>query len=192
MDKKIILCSGSPRRQELLKLLVPEFEIRKSDADETFPCRDPEKFALELAKRKAKAVWESLGAERKDEALLISADTSVWVDGQEFGKPSGHEEAAQMIRSLCGRSHAVVTGVCVMSCKKKISFVEKTMVHVLPMSDEEIEAYVSTPEPYDKAGGYGIQGTFCRYISGIEGDYFNVVGLPVSHLWQTLKQFEIS
>ncbi|MGI5989005.1 MAG: Maf family protein [Lachnospiraceae bacterium] len=192
MEKKIILCSGSPRRQELLKLLVPSFEIRKSDADETFLCGNPEKFAVELAKRKAKAVWEKLDAGGREKAILISADTSVWLNDREFGKPSDKSEAFEMIRSLSGRAHAVVTGVCVMSHDREVCFAEKTIVHVLPMSTEEIEAYVSTPEPYDKAGGYGIQGAFSRYISGIEGDYFNVVGLPVSHLWQALKQFGIS
>ena len=192
MNKKIILCSGSPRRQELLKLLVPEFEIIKSDADESCETRDPEKFSAELARRKAQAVWEKLDKLEHRDAVLVSADTSVWVDGSEFGKPAGREEAYKMIHSLSGRSHEVVTGVCVKDEEKEENFAETTVVHVLPMTEEEIKAYIATPEPYDKAGGYGIQGLFCRYISGIEGDYFNVVGLPVSHLWQALKEFGLS
>lgn len=192
MNKKIILCSGSPRRQELLKLLVPEFEIIKSDADESCETRDPEKFSAELARRKAQAVWEKLDKLEHRDAVLVSADTSVWVDGTEFGKPAGREEAYKMIHSLSGRSHEVVTGVCVKDEEKEENFAETTVVHVLPMTEEEIKAYIATPEPYDKAGGYGIQGLFCRYISGIEGDYFNVVGLPVSHLWQALKEFGLS
>lgn len=189
MDKTVILCSGSPRRQELLKLLVPEFEIIKSEADETCACTDAEQFAQELSKRKANAVWGRLTGQRQKEVILISADTSVWVDGREFGKPADRQEAFAMISRLAGRTHAVITGVTVRDEKRQVSFSEKTIVCVLPMSEKEIRNYICSREPYDKAGGYAIQGRFSRYITGIEGDYFNVVGLPVSHLWQVLKTF---
>jgi septum formation protein len=189
MDKTVILCSASPRRQELLKLLVPAFEIVKSEADETCSCSDAGAFSEELSRRKAKAVWERLTAQRQKEVILISADTSVWLDGEEFGKPADRQDAFSMISRLAGHTHTVVTGVTVLDDEREVSFSEKTQVSVLPMQEEEIESYVNSREPYDKAGGYGIQGRFCRYISGIRGDYFTVVGLPVSHLWQVLKTF---
>ena len=189
MDKTVILCSGSPRRQELLRLLVPEFEIIKSEADETCSCSDAGQCAEELSKRKAYAVWNRLTEVRRQEVILISADTSVWLDDEEFGKPKDRQEAFRMISRLSGHTHAVVSGVTVLDAEREVSFFEKTLVSVLPMSAEEIEGYTCSREPYDKAGGYGIQGRFSRYISGIQGDYFNVVGLPVCHLWQVLKTF---
>lgn len=204
MKQEIILCSGSPRRRELLKLLVPSFRVLTSDADETFVCADPDQFARQIALRKAKAVLDRLdknqsATEKEKEAsqeraagqensLLIGADTSVWLNGHMYGKPKDRADAEEMIASLSGRTHTVVTGVAVLLGEKQVTFAETTKVHVLPMSQNEIKAYCNTDEPYDKAGGYGIQGLFSRYISGIDGDYFNVVGLPVSHLWRVLKE----
>ena len=136
-----------------------------------------------------------------DQALVLGADTVVAVDGKILGKPRTHAEAADMIRALQGRSHEVYTGVTIFGTLKDdqatdhnasmgcSTFYEETKVHVAAMTEEEILAYARTEEPMDKAGAYGIQGSFGRYISGIEGDYYNVVGLPIAHVYQELKKF---
>jgi septum formation protein len=136
-----------------------------------------------------------------DQALVLGADTVVAVDGKILGKPRTHAEAADMIRALQGRSHEVYTGVTIFGTLKDdqatdhnasmgcSTFYEETKVHVAAMTEEEILAYARTEEPMDKAGAYGIQGSFGKYISGIEGDYYNVVGLPIAHVYQELKKF---
>lgn len=121
---------------------------------------------------------------------VIGADTVVAVDDQILGKPKSHEEAYGMIHSLQGRMHQVYTGVTVVTSEKTVTFVEKTEVEVAPMTKQEIRSYADSAEPMDKAGGYGIQGLFGRYVTGIHGDYNNIVGLPVAHLYQVLKELD--
>lgn len=199
-NKKIILASGSPRRKELLSQIGLSFTVRVSEADEHTEETKPEKFVCILSERKALAVWDELTEEEKKESILIGADTVVAVDDRILGKPADETEAFQMIKLLQGRSHQVYTGVTILrqgdmqpleegtsTCSiQKKQFFEKTDVLVYSMSEEEITAYVKTGEPLDKAGAYGIQGSFAAYIQGINGDYSNVVGLPVGRLYHEL------
>ena len=199
-NKKIILASGSPRRKELLAQIGLSFTVRVSEADEHTEETIPEKLVCILSERKTLAVWDELTEEEKKESILIGADTVVAVDDRILGKPADETEAFQMIKLLQGRSHQVYTGVTILrqgglqpleegtgTCGiQKKQFFEKTDVLVYPMSEEEITAYVKTGEPLDKAGAYGIQGSFAAYIQGINGDYSNVVGLPVGRLYHEL------
>lgn len=199
-NKKIILASGSPRRKELLSQIGLSFTVRVSEADEHTEETKPEKLVCILSERKALAVWDELTEEEKKESILIGADTVVAVDDRILVKPADETEAFQMIELLQGRSHQVYTGVTILrqgglqpleegtgTCSiQKKQFFEKTDVMVYPMSEEEITAYVKTGEPLDKAGAYGIQGSFAAYIQGINGDYSNVVGLPVGRLYHEL------
>lgn len=199
-NKKIILASGSPRRKELLAQIGLSFTVRVSEADEHTEETKPEKLVCILSERKALAVWDELTEEEKKESILIGADTVVAVDDRILGKPADETEAFRMIELLQGRSHQVYTGVTILrqgglqpleegtgTCGiQKKQFFEKTDVLVYPMSEEEITAYVKTGEPLDKAGAYGIQGSFAAYIQGINGDYSNVVGLPVGRLYHEL------
>ena len=199
-NKKIILASGSPRRKELLSRIGLSFTVRVSEADEHTEETKPEKLVCILSERKALAVWDELTEEEKKESILIGADTVVAVDDRILGKPADETEAFRMIELLQGRSHQVYTGVTILrqgglqpleegtgTCSiQKKQFFEKTDVLVYPMSEEEITAYVKTGEPLDKAGAYGIQGSFAAYIQGINGDYSNVVGLPVGRLYHEL------
>lgn len=192
---KIILASASPRRRELLGQIGIGFEVRVSSADENVTGREPWQTVEELSCRKAEAVLKMLGDEAED-MLVIGADTVVAAEGRILGKPSGSEEAAEMLRMLAGNSHMVYTGVTLLYRTqdgrdevRRRTFHEATKVMVCPMTEEEIQFYVSSGECMDKAGAYGIQGLFARYVSGIEGDYNNVVGLPVSRLYQETKDF---
>lgn len=199
-NKKIILASGSPRRKEMLSQIGLSFTVRVSEADEHTEETKPEKLVCILSERKALAVWDELTEEEKKESILIGADTVVAVDDRILGKPADETEAFQMIKLLQGRSHQVYTGVTILrqgglqpleegtsTCSiQKKQFFEKTDVLVYPMSEDEITAYVKTGEPLDKAGAYGIQGSFAAYIQGINGDYSNVVGLPVGRLYHEL------
>ena len=199
-NKKIILASGSPRRKELLAQIGLSFTVRVSEADEHTEETKPEKLVCILSERKTLAVWDELTEEEKKESILIGADTVVAVDDRILVKPADETEAFQMIELLQGRSHQVYTGVTILrqgglqpleegtgTCSiQKKQFFEKTDVMVYPMSEEEITAYVKTGEPLDKAGAYGIQGSFAAYIQGINGDYSNVVGLPVGRLYHEL------
>ena len=185
--KKIILASASPRRRELLAQIGIPFEVLTSDADESIGTAEPEEACRELAKRKAKAVLEHLKAcGRGDEDLLIiGADTIVVQDKEILGKPADPADAARMLRLLSGREHEVLTGVYVIdTAGGSFAFSEKTDVYVADLTEADIAFYLSTGEPFDKAGSYGIQGMFARYIEKIDGDYNNVVGLPVGRLWR--------
>lgn len=190
---KIILASASPRRRELLAQIGIDFEVKVSSAEENVTCAEPWRLVEELSCRKAEAVLRMLEDETED-VLVIGADTVVAAEGRILGKPSGPEEAAGMVRLLAGNSHAVYTGVTLLyrgkgnkSEVKRKTFHEVTKVKVCPMTEKEIRAYVSSGDCMDKAGAYGIQGLFARYVSGIEGDYNNVVGLPVGRLYQEAK-----
>ncbi len=193
MKKSIILASGSPRRRELLAMLFDEFEVIVSDCEETVTSQDPEKVTEELALQKAEAVAENL-PRHTDSVIVIGADTVVSIDGKILGKPADQQQAVDMLRMLSGKSHHVSTGVALIGMDAGVqtwikSFSETTVVTVAELTEEEINSYVNTNEPYDKAGAYGIQGMFGKHIQGIEGDYNNVVGLPVHRLYQELKDF---
>ncbi len=184
--RKMILASASPRRRELLTQAGFSFEVKVSDADEVITEKEPDKIVKELALVKACAVAAS-----ETEALIIGADTIVAVDGKILGKPRDAEEAFSMLSMLQGRTHQVYTGVALITREEELQkshvFSEKTDVHMYPMTEQEIRAYIATGEPLDKAGAYGIQGRAAVYIRKIEGDYNNVVGLPISRLYQELK-----
>lgn len=189
----IVLASGSPRRRELLAQIAMDFRIVVSDVEEKVESVIPWQVVEELSRQKAEAVWKLLEKE-PGRRLLIGADTIVACDGKILGKPSGIAQAAEMLKLLQGRSHEVYTGVTLLyqgedeSLQQK-TFHEITRVIFFSMSEEEIEEYVATGDPLDKAGAYGIQGLCARYIKGIEGDYNNVVGLPVGRLYQEAKEW---
>ena len=185
---RIILASGSPRRTELLSTAGIRHEVIVSGAEEDVREKDPRKLVEELSVRKAEAVFRTL-----DDApvVVIGADTVVALDGEILGKPADEEDAFRMLRELSGRAHHVFTGVTLLGCiggaEKIRTFSEESLVHVDDLTDEEIRAYLRTGEALDKAGAYGIQGNFMKHITGISGDYFNIVGLPVSRLYRELK-----
>ncbi len=184
--KKIILASASPRRKELLTTAGVEFEVLVSDADETVPDGTlPADAAMLTAEKKALAV-----AEKCRDALVIGADTIVVLDGRILGKPKDEADAADMLRFLSGKEHKVITGVCLTDGVKTKKFAQVSKVRFYDLTDEEIAAYVATKEPMDKAGSYGIQGKGCVLVESIEGDYFNIVGLPVAATVRAIKDFE--
>ena len=176
----IILASQSPRRRELMKYITENFEVRVSEVDETLPDGiTPAEAVLYLSKIKARPF-------ANEDDTVIGADTVVAIDGKILGKPANKEDAAHMLRNLRGRTHSVFTGVTVIKNGQEHSFFEETKVKFLNFSDAEIEKYVETGEPLDKAGAYGIQGYGALLVEKIDGDYFNVVGLPISKLNQVL------
>lgn len=190
---RIILASGSPRRKELLQMITTDFEVIVSEADETITKNKPDEITMELATVKADAVASSIFENETNDFLVIGSDTVVAVDDQILGKPKDKEDARTMIKSISGRGHYVYTGVSLIGRvngeKIKKSFSDGTEVLVKELSEEEIEAYISTKEPYDKAGAYGIQGLFGKHVEGIRGDYNNVVGLPVHKLYEAMKEY---
>lgn len=176
---KLVLASKSPRRSEILKNAGIDFTVRVADADETIPeGTPPEEVVVFLAARKAMAV------ERAEDETVLGADTVVVLDNKILGKPKDKNEAFNMIKSLSGRVHSVFTGVCIVEKGRSITFAEETEVEFLPLTDDEINAYIDTSEPYDKAGAYGIQGIASKFVRRINGDYFNVVGLPISAIYK--------
>jgi septum formation protein len=179
-----ILASASPRRRELLKLLIREFEAVSSDVDESVQRGEsPATLVQRLAREKALAVQKS-----NPDATILGADTIVVCDREMLGKPTTAEEARRMLRRLSGRIHQVLTGVCLLDPKNLRVDVASTNVQVSVLSDSEIDCYVKSGEPLDKAGAYGIQGMGARFIERIDGCYFNVVGLPVSLIYRMLKE----
>ncbi len=192
---KIILASASPRRRELLAQIGLDFEVKVSQVEERTTASLPEQVVEELARQKAEAVLETLEEDSED-FLIVGADTVVAIEGQILGKPADRIQAIEMLKRLSGRCHEVYTGVTLLYrpgsrreeeyVRQKV-FHESTRVYFYPLSVEEITAYVDSGECMDKAGAYGIQGIFARYVKGIEGDYNNVVGLPVSRLYQEAK-----
>lgn len=188
-SKRIILASASPRRRELLHQIDMEFEVIPSNAEESTKSSVPAEAVKELSCLKAVDIFNRLSEEEKKDALIIGADTVVSLDGHIMGKPNSRENAVKMLSLLQGKTHQVYTGVTlVWADLQKISFYEKTDVTMFPMSAEEIEGYVATGEPMDKAGAYGIQGKCAAYIKEISGDYNNVVGLPIGRLYQEMKK----
>ncbi|MEE5992154.1 MAG: Maf family protein [Oscillospiraceae bacterium] len=181
-----ILASGSPRRQELLKLITEDFMTHPVDADETLPQGMPTEMAAAfLADRKAKKASEIF-----PENIVIGCDTIVVLNDEIMGKPKNQEDAFRMLKSLSGEVHTVMTGVSLYFGKQTTVFTTETEVEFYPLSDDEIHAYIETGEPFDKAGAYGIQGKGSLLVRAIAGDYFNVVGLPISALSRQLKAFE--
>lgn len=181
-----VLASKSPRRKELLKNIGLNAEIMPANVDEgVFSELPPEKMVTELAMLKATDVARSFGKE----TFVIGADTVVSLDGEVFGKPENKEDAKRMLLKLSGKSHQVYTGYCVVNCHDGVSVAkcEKTVVTFRTLDEKEIDAYIETGEPMDKAGAYGIQQRGSKFVEKIEGDYFNVVGLPVCALVKMLK-----
>ena len=179
---QVILASQSPRRQELLGLLKLPFTIRIADIDETMdPAKSPFDEVARISQQKALAIDHEQGD------LIIAADTIVVCDGTVLGKPHSTQEAKQMLRLLSGRAHQVMTGVTVLWGGKAHSHTEVTDVIFRPLSDAQIDAYVASGEPMDKAGAYGIQGGAALFVERIAGDYYNVVGLPICRLQQMLE-----
>lgn len=195
-NTKIILASASPRRRELLAKLGIEFEIITSDVEENTTHVKPDEIVKELSYIKASDVLDKIIEDNieKNNVLVIGADTVVSKDGNIMGKPKSYEDAFQMIKSIQGATHQVYTGVSVLSYNvetgklKTNSFAECTEVTVFSMTDKEIEEYLAFGDYADKAGAYGIQGAFGLYVEKINGDYNNVVGLPVARLYQELKK----
>ena len=184
---KIILASASPRRKELLEQIGVDFEIAVSDKETEIDCMDPVEACRKQAYNKALDIVEKSRLKYGDkDFVVISADTIVAIDTKILGKPKDKSEARKMLETISGRKHRVYTAVCVYNSLKDSyeSFVEDTPVEVARLSSEEIEDYLKRKESYDKAGAYAIQGYFSRYIVGIEGDYYNVMGLPVGRLYR--------
>ncbi|WP_394966842.1 Maf family protein [Candidatus Allofournierella merdipullorum] len=181
----LILASASPRRKELLSLITTEFKVVNSDFDESaLTAADPRQTAENLAFGKCMTV-----AREYPEDTVIGCDTVVDCGGKVFGKPKDKEDAQRMLKALSGSDHYVHTGVCVWHGGESHTFTATTRVRFFPLSDEQIEAYISTDEPYDKAGGYGIQGAAALFCEEIEGCYYNIMGLPVSRLARLLQKF---
>lgn len=181
----LILASASPRRKELLTLAGFSFEVVTADVDEALdPSLKPCELVMSLAFQKASAV-----AAKHTESTVIGADTVVVLDGRVLGKPRSAEDAAAMLNSLSGRTHEVYTGVCLIKGDKVRSFFECTKVTFWPLEQELIDSYVASGDCMDKAGAYGIQGKGCVLVKGIDGDYFNVVGFPVSRFCREIKAF---
>lgn len=193
---RVILASTSPRRKELMASLNIPFDIVPSHADETTPEHlSPAQIVTELSKRKAEAVYHSLESSSLSQGdIIVGSDTIVVRDAEVLGKPRNVDEAAAMISSLQGRSHMVYTGVtCIdSSTGKTIVDYRSTKVTMKKLTDEEVLAYARSGEGLDKAGAYAIQGLGATLVTGIEGCYFNVVGLPLSLLAEMLKQFGIN
>ena len=206
---RVILASASPRRRELLEQVGLEFEVIPAEGEETGTALEPWELVEELASRKAEEVFKKLqasSAAADGDFVVLGADTVVALDGKILGKPENEERAFQMLSCLQGSKHQVYSGVAIYygfgadvsaarggdvdcmgeSGQQKKCFHVMTEVEVFPMTEAQITAYIATGEPMDKAGAYGIQGLFARYIKGIAGDYYNVVGLPVSRVMQAL------
>lgn len=179
----VILASGSPRRRELLSLFGIPFTVAAADIDERMnPENPPYEEVARVSKRKAMAV------SRGEDDVVIAADTIVVCQGRVLGKPRDEEEAKQMLRLLSGRDHQVMTGCTVLRGERSETFTQVTNLHFRELGEHEIEKYVRSGEPMDKAGAYGIQGGAALFCRGMEGDYYNVMGLPVCRLGQALQR----
>ncbi len=181
---KLILASKSPRRSELMKMLGVPFSVVESDVREgNEQIQSPGEYVEQLAKKKAESVYH-----RYPKECVIGFDTVVYIDGEILGKPHTPENAVKYLKKLRGRKHTVYTGVCVFLGNQVLVSHDCTEVHFIEMTDAEIDWYVSTGDPLDKAGAYGIQGPAALFVDSIQGNYFNVVGLPISLLYQMLKE----
>lgn len=187
---RFILASQSPRRRELLTQIgVKQFDILVPEADESYdPTLTPQEIVSSICRKKAVAARALAG---DDEAIIITADTMVFLDGLRLGKPRDEADAAAMLRALSGRTHEVCTGVSIVQGEKIITEAETTAVTFRFLTDAEIAAYIRSGDPMDKAGSYGIQGKPALFVKGIEGCYFNVMGLPLHLLGQMLRRFGV-
>ena len=187
---KLILASGSPRRQQFLRELDTNFEVRLKEVEEVYPeTLQGAEITDYLAELKAAALEETLS----DDEILITSDTIVWHEGKALGKPKDKDDAFTMLQSLSGRTHEVITSVCIKNADTSETFNETTRVTFNPLTDEEISYYLEQYKPYDKAGSYGIQEWIGLVaIARIEGSYANVVGMPVDKVYQYLTQFAAS
>ena len=187
-DYKIILASNSPRRKELLAGIDVQFEVRViQDIDESYPADLPTKDIAEYISHKKAAVYQQQMA---PDELIITADTIVVLGNEVMGKPHDEADARRMLGELSGRTHQVITGVTLTTIQKQISFSVETDVTFKALSDSEIDYYVSHYEPFDKAGAYGIQEWIGHIgVTGLQGSYFNVMGLPVQRIYEALRQF---
>lgn len=181
----LILASGSPRRKEILEQVGVVFSVMPSDVEEIITKEVPEEIVMELSRQKAEDVYQKQG--NKD-VIVLGADTVVAHEGKILGKPKTKEEAKAMLRSLSGQKHSVYTGVTLIGKGGRETFYDETVVEFYPMNEEEISAYVESGEPMDKAGAYGIQGKAAAFIKGIEGDYYNVMGLPIAKVLRNLQK----
>lgn len=185
---RIILASNSPRRKELLGGLGLDFEVKTLPGiDESYPAGLPgEEIPIHISSKKAQAYESQLD----DDVLLITADTIVYLDGLVLGKPADEADAIEMLTKLAGRTHEVITGVTIKTCRKAKSFSVVSKVTFAPLTEEEIRYYVTNYRPFDKAGAYGIQEWIGFVgVQSLEGSYFNVMGLPIQRLYQELKDF---
>lgn len=201
IDYKIILASGSPRRKQLLEQIGLEFEVWPSKCEEKIESTIPSEVCMELSRQKALDIAAGIKTYNEEHAdissnqdlIIIGADTIVVLENEILGKPIDENNAIDMLQKLSDNTHSVYTGVTFvfMAADGRVgahSFYEKTDVSVYPLNQEEIEEYVESGDPLDKAGAYGIQGRFARHIRKIDGDYNNVVGLPVGRLYEELKK----
>jgi septum formation protein len=183
--ERLILASGSPRRKELLENLRLSFQVSVSEIEETVDEHaSPDEIVMSLALQKASDV-----ASRFPHATILGADTIVTYDSHILGKPKNKEEAESMLRMLSGRTHEVYTGVAIVSPDQTVTFFERTEVTFWELSEEEIQTYIESKEPFDKAGAYGIQGFGASLVKRINGDYYSVVGLPVARTIRELRKF---
>lgn len=182
----LILASNSPRRQELLRRSGLEFEVHASGFE---PLPEPGESAEEFTRRAARAKASAVAASLPPGALVLAADTVLIADDEILGKPGGPQDAARMLRLLSGRTHRVVTGVCLILAPEHTEALENeiTLVTFRKLDEREISEYISSGEPFDKAGAYGIQGLASKFVTRIEGCYFNVMGLPVARVYEMLK-----
>lgn len=180
----MILASASPRRKELLSLVASHFTIAPADIDETVEVNEsPKEYVCRMAKEKAQVI-QTLYSEE----VVIGCDTTVVTNNKILGKPTDTKDATQMLEMLSGSTHEVLTAVCVITPEKTYEHLEVVRVVFYPLDAEDIEMYVKTGEPMDKAGAYGIQGKASVFVKEIHGDYFSIVGLPVGYLNQLFKQ----
>ncbi len=185
----IILASGSPRRKEILSQVGFEFTIEPSLKEEISTLDLPSDFVMQLSRVKA----EDIASQKDGPVIVIGADTVVAVEQSILGKPKDEEHAAMMLRTIAGRDHEVYTGVTVIvkeadGTSRYETFYEKAKVSIASMSEKEINSYIESKEPMDKAGAYAIQGRFACFVNRIEGDYYTIVGLPIAHLYKVLKE----
>lgn len=186
----LILASKSPRRKEILENLGVKFQVITLDTDENISETDPESFVQMLSFRKGDAIRQKLlldGALGEDVVILSCDTVVVSPNGKILGKPQSKNEAREMLLSFSDKAHRVITGIALLSAKRSVTSCETTLVRFDKLDESEVERYISTDDPYDKAGAYAIQGVPSLWISGIEGDYFNVVGLPAKKVSDTLK-----
>ena len=189
-DKKIILASQSPRRKQLLEWAEISFDIKVLHTDEHYPdTLAIENVAVYIASKKAEVVWESLAPDEQQNTIVIAADTIVVLNNEIIGKPENKEDACNILSKLSGNKHRVITGVSIISDKETVKFYDITFVQFHPLTQEQIEYYVDQYKPYDKAGAYAIQEWIGVIgIHSINGDFYNVMGLPVSRVVKCLEQ----